>query len=427
MIWLLGGYMWLFVHRPFEVWPSLGVLQIERGYMLVMILIWLVHPAKGLSSSRMHLALGLFTLVLLSTWVLSPYGAMPGCLDVVENFAKVSVFYVLVVTTVRDEKGLRLLMLLFLAAVGLYMAHSVVELMHGRYQWRMGIRRMIGVDVTYGDPNSFASTLLFTAPLLLPFWRERPRRIPRPLLAGYLACVLGCILLTGSRTAFAGMCLLGFLEIVGAARRKAQAVLVFGLAALLGFAVLSVALPEELQNRYLTLVDSTKGPKNAQESASGRFEGFIRGVQLWEQSPLVGHGPGAFPYASTKGYQAHNVYGQVLSETGVAGAAAFLVLVGCFLLNWREARRRALAEPFSVPGTNFAYQVSRGIGINVLLLLATGWAGHNLFRYNWQWFAAFSVVALACLRVRATTGDVSAYPSLPQPATARIAGLEASA
>ena len=31
MIWMLGGYMWLFVHRPFEVWPWLGDLQIERA------------------------------------------------------------------------------------------------------------------------------------------------------------------------------------------------------------------------------------------------------------------------------------------------------------------------------------------------------------------------------------------------------------
>ena len=30
----------------------------------------------------------------------------------------------LVITTVRDERGLRLLILLFLGAIGLYMAHS---------------------------------------------------------------------------------------------------------------------------------------------------------------------------------------------------------------------------------------------------------------------------------------------------------------
>src|SRR5437868_6919006 len=120
MIWLLGGYMWLYVHRPFEVWPSLGVLQIERGYMLVMILAWLVSPAKGFHLNRLHVALGLFTLAIAAAWVLSPYADQPGCAEVVENFAKVAVFYLLVVTTVRDEKGLRLLILLFLAAVGLY-------------------------------------------------------------------------------------------------------------------------------------------------------------------------------------------------------------------------------------------------------------------------------------------------------------------
>jgi hypothetical protein len=27
-----------------------------------------------------------------------------------------------------------------------------------------------------------------------------------------------------------------------------------------------------------------------------------------------------------------------------------------------------------------------------------GCAGHNLFRYNWQWFAAFGAIALHCLR-----------------------------
>jgi hypothetical protein len=57
MIWLLGGYMWLFVHRPFEVWPSLGALQIERGYMLIMMIAWVVTPGKGFMPNRIHLAL----------------------------------------------------------------------------------------------------------------------------------------------------------------------------------------------------------------------------------------------------------------------------------------------------------------------------------------------------------------------------------
>jgi O-antigen ligase len=401
MIWLLGGYMWLYVHRPFEVWPSLGAMQLERGYMLVMILVWLVSPGKTFRANRLHVALLFFSVVTVVAWLLSPYADKPGCLDVIENYAKVAVFYFLVVTTVRDEKGLRLLVLMFLGAVGLYMAHSILEFINGRYQWRQGIRRMIGVDVTYADPNAFASTLLYTLPMLLPFWLERPRRIPRTLIIGYLLAALGCIMLTGSRAGFAGTCLAAFILVIGSAKRKGQALLVGCTLCVAGGLVLLVALPEELQNRYLTLVDSSRGPANAQQSAEGRLDGFMYGIRAWEQSPLLGHGPASFPYSTNRGGQAHNLYGQVLSELGVLGAMGLLAMVVCFFWNWYEARRRALAETGVPITSNFAYQVSRVVGINVIMLLIMGWAGHNLFRYNWQWLAAFSTVALACLRVRA--------------------------
>ena len=414
MIWLLGGYMWLFVHRPFEVWPSLGALQIERAYMLVMLLAWLVHPGKTFLANRIHVALFLFTVALGAAWMLSPYANMPGCTDVVENYAKVAVFYVLVITTVRTEQQLRLLVLLFVGAVGLYMAHSILEFMNGRYQWRMGIRRMIGVDVTFADPNAFASTLLYTLPMLLPFWLEQPRRIPRLLIVGYVLAALGCIMLTGSRAGFVGTCLLAVILIVGSAKRKGQALLVAGVVALGGLLVLSVALPEELQKRYLTLWDPSVGPKNAEQSAEGRLDGFMHGIRVWEQSPLLGHGPSSFAYSTGRGGQAHNLYGQALSEVGAAGAVALLAMVICFFWNWREARQRALADCLPLT-SNFAYQVSRVVGINIILLLVMGWAGHNLFRYNWQWLAAFSTVALACLRVRTASAAPRAACPLPDP------------
>src|SRR5262249_30283313 len=163
----------------------------------LMLLVWLVTPGKGLAANKIHAALAVFTVGLMAAWVVSPYAGHPGCTDVVENYMKVAVFYALVITTVRDEPGLRLLVLMFLAAVGLYMAPSLWEFLHGRYQWRMGTRRMIGVDLTFCDPNAFASTLLYSLPMTLPFWRERPRRVPAVLRFGFLLGVVGCILLTG--------------------------------------------------------------------------------------------------------------------------------------------------------------------------------------------------------------------------------------
>jgi O-antigen ligase len=425
MIWLLGGYMWLFIHRPFEVWPGLGSLQIERGYMLVTMLYWLVAPGKTFVQNRIHYALVFFGLALTGTWFLSPYADSPGCTEVVENYFKVAVFYVLMITTVRDERSLRLLVLLYLAAVGLYMSHSLLEYCNGRYEWRMGTRRMIGVDITYRDPNAFAAALLCALPMTIPFWVEQPRRIPRSVLGGFCGLALLCILLTGSRCGFLGILIVTTMAVLLMTRQKTQAVIVLVFLGIGFFALLSVALPENLQDRYLTLIDPSRGPRNAQVSAEGRLVGWLTGLELWQESPLVGQGPGSYPVASGSGFQAHNLYGQVLSEMGLVGAVGLFGIVLCFGLNWLETRRlrqqsdqwEVLFDPEGSPRPpGFAYLLSRSVALTILLMLLLGFAGHNLYRYHWQWFGAFQAIAVCCLRVRAEQGHE--LPGLGQPSFA---------
>ena len=397
MIWFLGGYMWLCVHRPFEIWQFLGAIQLERGFMLLMLVAWAVYPAKGGFSNRIHYAIAGFTLALYGSWLTSPYADTKGSADVMDLYWKVLVFYVLIVTCVRTEANLRLLLLLFLAANAIYMLHSLREYVGGRYQWRMGVSRMIGVDVTFADPNAFASTLLYTLPLLMPFWLER--KIPRWIIVSYAAAASFCILRTGSRAGFVGLLVWSVLFIVCNAKKKMQALLMCCVAGLCGTLAIVVVMPDDVQKRILTLVDSSQGPENAQVSASGRLAGFEEGIRVWAQSPLFGHGPATFAISTGRGGQAHNLYGQVLSEVGLAGAVGLSMLVACFLLNWGEARRLAGAVGAGPPH-DFTYQAARALGFVCVLLLVMGWAGHNLFRYNWQWFAAFQACAIHCLRQR---------------------------
>ena len=396
MIWLLGGYMWLVVHRPFEVWPILGELQIERVYMIVMLVVWLVSPGKGFVPNRIHAALAAFTIVLAASWMLSPYMEQPICSDTIENYFKVVVFYVLVITSVRDERKLRLLVLLFLGSFALYMAHSMLEFINGRYQWRMGIRRMIGVDQSLNDPNAFASSLLYSLPLTLPIWATRPAKSLRILLVGYTLGVCACIALTGSRGGFVGLCAFTMMALLVSVKRKALVVVLGAVVGTAGLGVATVALPEELQNRYLTLIDSSYGPKNAAESASGRMDGLMYGIEAWEKSPLLGHGPRAFDFATGRMGGAHNLYGQVLSEMGALGALVLAALVLCFALNWWEVRRFYRTNPDHP--RDLPFHLSRSIGLLIVLMLLMGWSGHTLYRYHWQWFAAFQAIAVHCVR-----------------------------
>ena len=54
MHWLLIGYMFLFIHRPFEVWPALGEIRLELLYMLVTGIVWLAYPGKRWLANPFH-------------------------------------------------------------------------------------------------------------------------------------------------------------------------------------------------------------------------------------------------------------------------------------------------------------------------------------------------------------------------------------
>jgi O-antigen ligase len=402
--------MWLFVHRPFEVWPTLGSLYIERGYMFLMLIFWLFSP-KGWVANRIHWVTAIFSLFLLVSWLMSPYMDEMRCSGTVEDYFKVIVFYILVVTTVRDERGLKQLIILFLGAVALYMAHSFREYMCGRYEYRMGIRRMIGVDTSFGDSNAFASSLLYTVPLALSLWMAKPSKQMRQLLAGYLLGVCICIALTGSRSAFAGMALCGLLMLMVSVRRKVLLLVLVGAGGLAALGLATVALPADLQNRYLTLIDSSYGPKNAEVSAHSRWDFFLECVQAWQSSPVIGHGPRSFDFLSGHKMGSHNLYGQVLCEMGTLGALVFIAYVVCFLLNWREIRRYYQRHPEQP--RDFVFYLSRNMAILLVLLLVLGCAGHTLYRYNWRWFAAFQAIAVHCIRKREQ--EAAAYPAAALP------------
>ena len=92
MIWLLAGYMWLFIHRPFEIWPVLATCHIERVYVIT-IIFWLSSGQMIFAGNRLHRYFAAFIVVMLASWLVSPY--QEDGQGEVENYLKYAVFYVL--------------------------------------------------------------------------------------------------------------------------------------------------------------------------------------------------------------------------------------------------------------------------------------------------------------------------------------------
>jgi hypothetical protein len=50
----------------------------------------------------------------------------------------------------------------------------------------------------------------------------------------------------------------------------------------------------------------------------------------------------------------------------------------------------------------------RFLSLSISLMLFLGWFGHNLFRYNWVWYAAFLIIARECVRQRVRAETLAA-------------------
>lgn len=396
MLLLLIGYMWLYIHRPFEIWALLGSLSIERVYILTCAVLWfLFHKKNSVSNINVLAVLAVTAAIFVSGYI--THTSDESNLVVVE-WSKVLFFAILLITSVREERELKIILTGFSVVFFVYMLHSYYEFKFcGRHVYRMGIPRLCGMGDTYSDPNSFGASIVYYLPVLVPLLTvlRGVSAIPIRLfvVTSFFLSVI-CISDTGSRAAFVG--LLAYVFLAAALSKHRWKILA---AAMFILPIIWVNMDERMQNRYLTLIDSSRGPANAQESVEGRYEGFRTGMELFGKSPLYGFGPGnAQHYTSTK-LQTHNFLGQVAGELGSIGLLAYGFLAFCITLNylysrlyWKVLRTRCPAAD------SYLFQVSQAIFIALLLLIMMGIGSHNAYRYTWVWYAAFQGMAVVALK-----------------------------
>jgi len=300
MIYVLIGYMWLFIHRPWEVWPWMAAYRPERVYMIFAIICWLMSGPTLPKWNRLHTYHAVLVLVMILSWLTSPYQAASRV--TLENYLKLVVFYVLVVTTVRDKRGLQIILIAFVCVMALFMAHSAREWFCGRMIFRQGFHRLRGVGCTFSDQNYFSGLIVMSLPFAWVLWREWSSRLKRGAVLGYFGLSVWCIIRTGSRMGFCGLAAAGFLAALASPKRW-RILAVFPLL----LAGAWTLIPEPQQQRYLTIVGVQSETSPAKTDY--RAWGFWWGVELCAERPLLGHGPGTTRLARGERGQPHNTYG----------------------------------------------------------------------------------------------------------------------
>jgi len=407
-VWMVAGYIALFIIRPWEMlMPALGAIRFERIYAVAMICAVLVDGFRLRLSSQVVTVLAFTAMMSICT---ANAWSLTAALPVYYTYLTLVVFFFVLLSVARTPYTLAFLVTCYLIAMGLYLSKAVWEYyVNDAHYFAMGVRRLIGIEYTFGGPNEVAGSIVLSMPMLLfvysirreftASWPKFWRRWLTRCLAGYFFLAMWAMMLTNSRSGMVSFAL--FVGLVAMRGRGIATKVGYGLAALALIGVLWVVAPPQTKKRLETIWNPSAGPANAYESAMGRVNGLKLGILIFRRFPLLGVGPGNFiPYRirHVDGgiWDPHNLLGQSLSEIGLLGTLAFAALVLVALGNAQRAIR--LGPRCRDPRAVVPWRLALAARETLILLIFDGLFGHNLLRFTWLWAAGFALMALLQLR-----------------------------
>ncbi len=300
------------------------------------------------------------------------------------EYGKDLVMIYLVVNLLRTPRLLRLGVDALLAAAALLALPPVIQRLTGSHFEFWGLGKMEWAETApgvmgyrpggaLGDPNFLALVLVAVLPLAVIVLLEKGPLLRRLLAGASVALCLAAAIFTYSRAALIGL-VFAALMLLWHPRRK----LITGVE-IAGVLVVLAILPSNYWQRMLTLTQ-LKHVSNVSsiqdQSFRGRENEVLTALLMFRHHPITGVGAGGFS-ANYERYSAmlgtdirnevrdpHSLYTQVLSETGLLGAAAFLFLLWTVLYASRRARHR-----FAHLGADSLSRLTWGLELSMLTYL----------------------------------------------------------
>jgi len=198
----------------------------------------------------------------------------------------------------------------------------------------VGLRNFSGFSLTYGGAdifspfaNDYHQFAYFVAPLpfigLYIIAKEKGIMIKILSLFGILLCITIGLATTSSTLVSAWalstflFCILKVLEVLKKLNRPKSIILFF-------FCLIVLILLFNYESLLVLVNDFFKGDSNGEN----RLVIWSNAIKAWEHSPIVGLGPGSF--SGTKvffGFEAHNTFLQILTQGGILGGIAYILLI----------------------------------------------------------------------------------------------------
>jgi putative inorganic carbon (HCO3(-)) transporter len=280
----------------------------------------------------------------------------------------------------------------------------------GSMVWEnQGIPRLYGTPGSmFGQPNSLSGKTVSLLPFVWYLYPIIKARWLKLLVLTEVVFAINIIVFTASRTGYLTLTASAILMMAFSKRAKLRA---FAFAATL--AVVSVIfVPPEYKERFTSAFTLEEKEGHSAETRKGLF---FDSLATFMRHPL-GIGAECFPrYQAVEGRNAqetHNLYTQLLAETGIQGFTCFAAMLYVVLRKAERTRRRlaaiiehleshrARAPPEAhtlfdaeLKTNRLLFATTTAVIVFTLVRLLLGLFGHDLFEIYW-WIAAGMTMAL---------------------------------
>ncbi|WP_157994459.1 O-antigen ligase family protein [Peristeroidobacter agariperforans] len=268
------------------------------------------------------------------------------------------------------------------------------------------------------NPNGLGFIIVCTVPFVYYLWlgNRKAGLISKLLALGVLLASLYALLLSASRSGFLALIVTVGLILLKS-QRKALLLAIIGIVS-----VVAVANMTDLQrDRYRSLWSSdTRGGATAQ----GRVDGVVGELGLAMKHPLFGHGLGTSGEAKfhrSGGYQvAHNLYTELIIETGIPGLLLYLGFISAALRSVRQLRV-GVAEATGVDPSQRDYLVALSDAVQVwaLMCLFISLAYYGVREWHWYLMGGICVAAARVAAQCTAAAAANTSPARPSNVPAR--------
>ena len=262
--------------------------------------------------------------------------------ELTDTFLKVAIIFVLMINLFDSLSRLRTMFrITVLCGTGIAIG-AAVTYWQGKFTAEVagvGVRIEGIVEGIFGNPNDLATALNLLVPVAVALavlargWR-------RALYATCAAVLAVGVVVTFSRAGFLGLVAIAGFGLFKLLPRKPGTTMLAA-AALAG--LLLLASPGGYGDRLASIFDAEADKTG---SASERLDLLKRAALVAAYHPVLGVGMGNYHIYSIRELRAHNSYLEIAAELGLAGLAAYLVLIAAPLVGLRRVERetRGAAE-----------------------------------------------------------------------------------